>query len=147
MTPTTVLTPDELDRIRASYDAVRLEMEPASTAFYDFLFARDPALKDLFRDDLAGQGMRFMTTLGVIVAALDDPGKLSQTLGRLGQGHSAMGIRAVDFDPMEQALMDTFDLILGKGFTTQDQAAWRKAYRFIANAMIAEATGEVRQTT
>ena len=131
------LSAEDLDRIRTTYGKVRMEIEPASTAFYDFLFSRAPRQRRLFRDDLAGQGMKFMTTLGLIVEALDQPGELSSHLRRLGRFHGDIGIVPTDFEPMEEALMDTLDLVLGEEFSAEDQAAWRRAYRIISREMIA----------
>ena len=64
------LTSEDLRLIRKSFDTVRQDITPASTAFYDALFRRAPDLRSMFRDDLAGQGMKFMTTLTVKVTKI-----------------------------------------------------------------------------
>ena len=143
--PDPTLSADDLSRIRDTYDAVRLEIEPASTAFYDFLFERAPDARRLFRmDDLSGQGMKFMSTLGVIVDALDTPEALARTLDNLGRFHGAIGVKSAEYDPMQEALLDTFDLILGKRFGPQDREAWRRAYEMISRHMIAAGAQEER---
>ena len=111
--------------------------EPASTAFYDLLFDRAPQLRSLFREDIAGQGMRFMSTLGTILAALDRPEDLDDELTRLAESHAAIGIEAGHFEPMGKALIETFDLTLGDDFTSEVEEAWTAAYDLISREMIA----------
>lgn len=125
--------------VRASLDAANTaELFSGSTRFYDNIFARDPSLRAMFRDDLEGQGMRFMSTLRTIVDAIGTPGGLDAAMGELGQTHRILGVRQDQFDQMEEALMDTFRQLLGDGFTAELEEAWRKAYAEIAAAMISK---------
>jgi hemoglobin-like flavoprotein len=93
-------------------------------------------MKKLFRDDLAGQGMKFMSTLDVIVRKLDDEAALANRYKGLGQTHAAIGIKATDFLPMEEALMDTLRHALEDDFTPELESAWRKAYAIVSSNMI-----------
>jgi len=104
--------------------------------FYKHLFARDPGLRAMFREDLAGQGMKFMTTLKTIVTALNDPDALDVHLKSLGQSHAALSVEADHFGPMGDALIDTFREFLGEDFSPQMEAAWRSAYAEISRKMI-----------
>ncbi|MFC6686474.1 globin domain-containing protein [Jhaorihella thermophila] len=100
------------------------------------LFERDPNLRALFREDIAGQGMRFMRTLRTIVTALRQLGGAQEVLEPLARTHGALGVHAQHFETMGEALIDTFKELLGPDFTPEMEAAWRKAYREIADAMI-----------
>ena len=99
------LTDKQLVLIRESFDALQDDIEPKSIQFYQALFRRAPHLKPMFREDLAGQGMRFMSTLRVIVDNLHNPDAMAQRYADLGVGHRAMGVTAADFTPMGEALM------------------------------------------
>jgi hemoglobin-like flavoprotein len=131
------LSQTQMALVRNSFSKIGKEYVPGSTTFYDKLFAREPDLREMFRDDIAGQGMKFMTTLGIIVDALDDPERLRDELGPLGEGHAALGVTVGHFAVMESALMDTFRATLGERFTPDIETAWRAAFEEIAKEMIA----------
>ena len=80
--------------VRDSLDLVREQILPASTQFYDNLFILAPDLRRLFRPDLAGQGMRFMTTLTSIAELMDDPAELAAEIDGLARAHRGIGVRA-----------------------------------------------------
>ena len=88
------LSDQQLDLIRRSFDTLREQMLPASTFFYDELFRRAPELRQLFRDDLEGQGMKFMSTLAVIVDNLHHVETLAPHYQELGKLHRHLGVTA-----------------------------------------------------
>ena len=126
----------ELRLVQASLDRLRDEFDTRSMFFYEALFQHAPHLKELFRDDLAGQGMKFMSTLEVIVRKLDDEEGLATRYQGLGEMHAAIGVRVADFAPMEEALMETLRHALEDDFTPDLEAAWRKAYAIVSGNMI-----------
>ena len=130
------LSEDQLTLIRQSFDVVRQNLEPSSTFFYEDLFERAPELRSLFRDDLAGQGMKFMSTLEVIVDNLHKPEDLAERYRDLGRLHDTLGVTATMFDPMGEALLATIKNVLGDRYTIEIEAAWRVAYRDMAQALI-----------
>ena len=130
------ITDHELRLVRRSLDRLRDDFDVRSMYFYEALFQRAPRLKAMFRDDLAGQGMKFMSTLDVIVQKLDDEEELASQYKGLGIMHAAIGIRAEDFQPMEEALIDTLRHALGDEFTSEVETAWRKAYAIVSGNMI-----------
>ena len=130
------LTDDDLARVRASLDHLRVNFAAHSTVFYDALFKRAPELRELFRDDLTGQGMKFMTTLDLILQKLDREDELEGEIAELGTTHRSLGVHAKDFGPMEEALIDTLREGMGEKFSPELESAWRKAYAELSANMI-----------
>ena len=130
------LSQDDLNLIRASFDALKTDLQPRSIDFYERIFAKAPHLRDMFREDLAGQGMRFMGTLRAIVDNLHNPEAMSQRYTYLGAGHRAMGVTAKDFAPMGEALIETLAETLGDKFTPETRKAWETAYSEFSNEII-----------
>ena len=130
------LTTTQIDLIRDSLNRLQPDVAAASELFYQRLFEIAPELRGMFRSDMAGQGMRFMTTLGVIAQCLDHPQALSTYLEWLAQGHAAFGVKAEHFPPMGQALIRTMRETLGDEFPEGAAAAWETAYAHIANEMV-----------
>ncbi|MEM8657722.1 MAG: globin domain-containing protein [Pseudomonadota bacterium] len=127
----------EIALVQHSLEKLRAALPPGDTRFYENLFRRAPELRAMFREDLAGQGMKFLTTLSVITDALTTPEMLGAEVTRLAEGHRAMGIEASSYAPMGDALFETFREVLGPAFTTETHEAWQTAYAMIAAQMIA----------
>jgi nitric oxide dioxygenase len=131
------LTTAQIELIRDSFIRLQPDVENASELFYRRLFGLAPELRELFHDDMAGQGMRFMSTLGVIVDHFDDPEALRPYLERLAQGHAAYGVKPENFYPMGQALISTMQETLGDNFSKEAASAWETAYNHLARQMLA----------
>jgi nitric oxide dioxygenase len=132
------LTASQIEMVRDSFK--KLDPTPeVSESFYNRLFERAPELRELFRSDMTGQGMRFMTTLGVILDHIDDPKALQPYLERLAEGHAAYGVQPQHFKPMGEALIATMRDALGDDFPEAAASAWEEAYAHIAREMIAAA--------
>jgi nitric oxide dioxygenase len=131
------LTTAQISLIRDSFR--RLQSDPGSNAelFYQHLFRIAPELRPMFRSDMTGQGMRFMSTLALIVQHLDDPQELRPYLEKLAQGHAAFGVKHEHFHPMGQALIQTMRDTLETTFPADADAAWEAAYDLLADEMVA----------
>ncbi|WP_347310236.1 globin domain-containing protein [Defluviimonas sp. SAOS-178_SWC] len=136
------VTARQAELIRQSFHTLRQRLEPASMSFYEALFRRAPELRSMFRDDLAGQGMKFITTLDSIIGNLESPEALGDRFADLGRGHALLGVKAAHFAPMGEALLETLRDELGEGFTPELESAWRTAYDALAARIIRR--GEIR---
>lgn len=130
------LSKRQVAMIRESFHRLRERLEPASVYFYEALFRLDPSLRTMFRDDLAGQGMKFMTTLGIVIENLDHPEALGERFAELGRGHALIGVKAAHFAPMGEALIETLRNELGGEFTPELEEAWRAAYAELSERVI-----------
>ncbi len=135
------LTPKQVTLIRESYRRLVPEIDRVSGKFYPDLFRRAPHLRGLFREDLAEQGMKFMSAISVIIAHLDRPEALEARMDELGRGHAAYGISPADYRDMEEALIDTFAHALECRFNSEIEVAWRRAFSQVASRM-REVAGE-----
>ena len=102
------LTHEQIAQLQHSLTRVSEQMPPGDTRFYDRLFRQTPEMRAMFRDDIAGQGMKFMSTLGTILDVLIVPAAFERDVLELGRNHAAMGVEARHFAPLGDALFDTF---------------------------------------
>ena len=128
--------PQKLELVQETVDVLREDPERKSLYFYEALFRRAPNYRSMFRDDVTGQGMKFMSTLTVIVDNLDDPAALEEKYGELGFGHAALGVTPAHFETMREAFIETLRHYLGKRFTSEVETAWRDAYDLIARQIM-----------
>ena len=135
----------EVEILRDTHQEIVKSIESTSERFYGALFALAPGLRGMFRPDLGDQGMRFMTAIGVVVNYLDAPERLEERLQVLGKGHAALGVSRLHYDPMREALIETFRETLGATWTAEAEAAWRKAFDQLADRM-AEVSSKEAET-
>ncbi|NIZ59698.1 globin [Sedimentitalea sp. CY04] len=129
-------TKEELELLHNSYEELRKGVALHPRAFYDALFEHAPQMRSMFREDIEGQNMKFMTTLGVILTKLQDEDAVDERFQELGTKHAELGVQVGHFQPMEDALIDTLKNELGAGFTAEHDALWRRAFLTISERMI-----------
>ena len=130
------LTHDQLATAQHSLRQVRARLAPDDTRFYDRLFSHHPEMREMFRDDIVGQGMKFMATLDTILDALLTPSVYKGEIAELGRAHGDMGVEPQHYAPLGDALFDTFHDILGPDYTKEVDTAWRAAFAIIAARMM-----------
>lgn len=129
------LNADQIQLIQSSFSQVEPIADKAAAIFYAKLFEYDPSLKRLFKNDMASQGRKLMSTLKVAVQGLNDLGKLVPVLQKLAIGHVNYGVSVDDYTPVGNALMYTLKTGLGPAFTPETQKAWSILYKTVATVM------------
>jgi methyl-accepting chemotaxis protein len=134
-----MMTHEQIDLVRKSFDRLRPLPRGAGKDFYDTLFALDPSLKSLFSTDVENQGAMFVVALGLALKGLDDDGVVDESLRELGRRHVLYGAKDVHFDTFREALLCMFAQRLGPEFTPEMAEAWRAAFDRISAVMKAAA--------
>ncbi|MEO0680652.1 MAG: globin family protein [Pseudomonadota bacterium] len=130
---------DEITLIQDSFAQVVPIKAQAAELFYGRLFEIAPEVKPLFSGDMAVQGDKLMTTLGVVVSGLRDLPALLPVAAALAGRHVDYGVKADHYAPVGAALLWTLGQGLGEAFTPEVEAAWTDAYGTLSAAMIAAA--------
>ena len=122
--------------VQETFALVEPIAEQAAELFYNRLFELDPALRDLFKGDMAEQGRKLMATLKVAIAGLDDLAKLIPALEALGVRHQGYGVEPQHYNTVAEALLWTLGQGLGETFTEEVRDAWTAVYTTVAQVMI-----------
>jgi hemoglobin-like flavoprotein len=125
--------------VQESWKSVAALGPIAGALFYDNLFRADPALKPLFKGDIAEQGARLLQMVGIAVACLDDLDKLVPVLRALGVRHAGYGVEDRHYAVVGDTLLKTLDAGLGEAFTAECEVAWTMVYGLIARTMMGAA--------
>ena len=126
--------------VRDSFVLLEQQSEIVPLIFFQRLFTTAPTLQPLFRGDMETQSQRFFTALRVIVATIDDRERLQKYLAPLSARHRHYGVRAWQYENFGEALLWTFNEVLGRQFTPAMTLAWRNAYGVIARLMVESET-------
>jgi hemoglobin-like flavoprotein len=129
------MTPEQADTVQTTWRAVLPVGSTFAELFYGRLFAVDPRLRSLFRDDMVEQGRNLTAMLSVAAANLAKPERISAALRQLGRRHAAYGVQVRDFETVEDALLFALEHALIDVFTPEAKAAWRAAYALLSSMM------------
>jgi hemoglobin-like flavoprotein len=122
--------------VRDSFMLVQPIASQAATLFYTHLFEADPALRPLFKGDMAHQGERLMGMIGRAVGLLEQPDALMPVLRFLGARHKGYGVVDAHYATVGGALLKTLEQGLGDAFTPEVRQAWTDLYGVIAETML-----------
>jgi hemoglobin-like flavoprotein len=131
------VTPEQQQLIKASFAKVAPIADTAAIIFYDDLFTRDPALRTLFKDDMAEQRKKLMLTLSVVVQNVNNFEAIATTVRSLGQRHMGYGVKPADYATVGASLLTTLEKGLGDDFTPEVRAAWTACIAAVAGEMLA----------
>jgi nitric oxide dioxygenase len=127
--------PEQIKLIESSFASVLPIAEEAGKLFYERLFVLDPALRPLFKGDMAEQSRSLMRMIAVAVNGLDHVETIVPALKALGIRHAAYGVVDRDYETVREALLWTLERRLGDGFTPDIAEAWSAAYGLLAQTM------------
>ncbi len=133
------MTPAEITLIKDSFRKVAPIADQAAALFYARLFELDPSLRALFHGDMAEQGRKLMTMLGLAVGGLDRLEELVPAVRAMGLRHAGYRVKDEHYETVGAALLWTLERGLGEGFTPETRAAWAKVYGVLAETMKAGA--------
>ena len=125
----------QIELVQSSFAQVAPIAGIAASLFYDRLFELDPALRGMFRGDMAEQGRKLMTMIGTVVGSLKSLDRIVPGIQALGARHAGYGVRDEHYDVVGAALLWTLAKGLGAAFTDEVRDAWAAAYTLLANTM------------
>jgi len=125
--------------VRSTFERLAPQADNVAVLFYSRLFELDPALRPMFKPDMAEQRSKLMAMLATGIGSLDRIDALRPALQALGARHLTYGVREAHYDTVGTALLDTLEKGLGNAFTPGARAAWVEAYGLMAGAMKAGA--------
>ncbi|MFO0576061.1 MAG: alpha/beta fold hydrolase [Polyangia bacterium] len=118
-------------RVSASFLRVSALGPRLAAAFYERLFALDPALRELFASDLSTQHRMLTAALKLIVDNLQRPERMVPYLMELGRRHARYHVLPGHLSVMGRALLDTLAQ-LDEKWDDATAMAWSQAYGHIA---------------
>ena len=135
------MTPEQVTLVQRSFAQVVPIADQAAQLFYDRLFEVAPAVRPLFRGDMAQQGQKLMATLAAVIEGLSDLPRVLPAASALAKRHVSYGARPEHYAVVGETLLWTLERGLGPQWTPQLAAAWTAAYSALSGYMIEQAYG------
>lgn len=132
-----LLESDPVLLVQSTFEIISPKADAFAADFYQYLFARHPALEPLFSGvDMVTMRAMLMRMIGITVRGLHNLPQILPGLRDLGRRHVGYGVRPEHFDFVEEALNHTLALHLGDNFVPGVRQGWRDAFDLIRRAML-----------
>jgi hemoglobin-like flavoprotein len=129
------MTPEKIMLVQSSWEKVKPIADKAAGLFYGKLFELNPAYRELFPQDMAGQGAKLMAMINTAVNGLANLQAIVPAVEELGKRHVGYGVKDEDYDVVGEALLWTLEAGLGEEFTEEVRQAWTDSYLLLATTM------------
>ena len=134
------MTPEQIDLIRKSFDALWPFRRKLAEEFYARFFELAPDTRRLFPNDMERQQLKLMDTIAAIVGTLDQRELFQSIISHTGRKHADFGVQTSHFIAFGEALIWGLQRRFGSAFTPEMQQAWIVLYGAIQAEMLRAAT-------
>jgi len=130
------MTPDQVDLIKKSFDAMLPMRRDIADLCYSRLFELAPDARDLFPSDMERQWMKLMDMIAALVASLDERPLFQSLVTNSGRQHARFGVQPSHYAAMGEALMWSLECKFGPSFTPELRESWRALYAMVQIDML-----------
>jgi hemoglobin-like flavoprotein len=130
------MTPEQVDLIRKSFDAMWPARRRLADLFYARFFELAPDARALFPEDIARQQLKLMDMIAAIVGALDKREIFQSIISHSGRQHAQFGVKRAHFVAFGDALLWSLERQFGATFTPELKYAWSALYDAVQREMI-----------
>lgn len=133
------LTSTEIQTIQRTFEMIVPLADTFALIFYDRFFYLEPAIRPLFRVDMARQREKLMDMMAFIVRGLDKPDLFIPELREMGLRHASYRVEPEHYSILIEAIIMALEESLGEKVTDEMRAAWKKILSIVSNVMLAGA--------
>ena len=130
------MTPEQIDLVRKSFDALWPFRRRLAEHFYSRFFELAPDARRLFPNNLERQQLKLMDTIAAIVGTLDQREIFQSIISQTGRKHADFGAQTSHFVVFGEALIWGLQQQFGPAFTPEMQQAWIVRYDAIQAEMM-----------
>lgn len=131
------LSAQSIELIKATAPVVAEHAESITSAMYEILFFKHPELKELFKNAEPDQHKKLAAAVVAYAGNIDNLGVLSKAVEKMAQTHVGASVKPEHYPIVGGALLEAISQVLGDAATPEILNAWREAYFFLADILIA----------
>jgi hemoglobin-like flavoprotein len=130
------MTPEQVDLIRQSFDAMWPIRRDIADLCYGRFFELAPDARDLFPSDMERQRIKLMDMIAALVGSLEQRALFQSLVTHSGRQHARFGVQPSQYAAMGEALMWSLECKFGASFTPQLRESWRALYATVQVEML-----------
>jgi hemoglobin-like flavoprotein len=130
------MTPEQVDLIRKSFDAMWPMRRDIADLCYSRFFELAPDARDLFPGDMEQQRIKLMDMIAALVGSLDQRALFQSLVTHSGRQHARFGVQPSQYAALGEALMWSLECKFGASFTAELRESWRALYATVQVEML-----------
>jgi hemoglobin-like flavoprotein len=130
------MSAEDTTLVQATWRLVLPRKEEAAQLFYGKLFALEPGLRPLFKQDIDDQGRKLIAMVTAAINGLSRFEALEPVIRDLGRRHASYGMRDEHYGSVATAMLWMLELVLAHAFTPNVRTAWIRTYGVLSQIML-----------
>jgi len=131
------LSPNTIDIIKATAAPVSQHAEAITIRMYTILFEKHPETELLFKDADADQHKKLAAAIAAYAVNIDNLAVLEKAVEKITKSHFDSKIMPEHYPMVGVSLLEAVKDVLGDTATDEVIEAWREAFFFLADLLIA----------
>lgn len=131
------LSQQTIDIVKATATPIAVNSEAITTRMYEILFANYPETEILFQNASPDQHKKLAGAVAAYAANIDNLDVLSKAVENMAQKHVNTMVRPEHYPMVGVSLLEAVKDVLGDAATNSVIEAWKEAYFFLADILIA----------
>ena len=131
------LSQQTIDIVKATAAPIAINGEAITTRMYEILFENHPETQVLFQNAASDQHKKLAGAVAAYAANIDNLAVLSKAVEKMAQKHVSTMVKPEHYPMVGVSLLQAVKDILGDAATDQVMEAWKEAYFFLADILIA----------
>ena len=131
------LSPRTVEIVKATAGPVAANAEAITTRMYEILFSEFPQTKVLFENSDPDQHKKLAGAISAYAANIDNLAVLSKAVEKMAQAHVKTSVKPEHYPMVGLSILGAIKDVLGEAATEDVLNAWKEAYFFLADILIA----------
>jgi nitric oxide dioxygenase len=132
-----VLSEKTIEICKATAPAIVVHGEAITTRMYEILFENYPETKALFGDAPEDQHKRLAAAIAAYATNMDNLGALEKAVEGMAQRHVKTNVKPEHYPMVGVSLLEAIKDVLGDAATDDVIEAWKEAYFYLGDILIA----------
>ena len=131
------LSPKTVEIVKATAGAVAQNAEAITTRMYEVLFDQHPETKALFDNAASDQHKKLAAAVSAYAANIDNLAALSGAVEKMATTHVSAAVKPEHYPMVGVSILTAIKNVLGDAASDEVLEAWKEAYFFLADILIA----------
>jgi len=134
------LSTSTIEIVKATAPAVAANAEKITSRMYEILFTDYPETEALFENAAPDQHKKLAAAVAAYAANIDNLEVLSKAVEKMATTHVATNVKPEHYPMVGLSILGAIKDVLGEAATEDVLNAWKEAYFFLADILIARET-------
>jgi len=132
------LSEKTIEIVKATAPVVAENAEAITSTMYEIMFTNHPEVKELFKDSQPDQHKKLAAAVGAYAANIDNLAVLDKAIEKIVNTHIRTKVQPEHYPIVGVSILEAIKKVLGEAATPEILDAWKEAYFFLADVLIAK---------